>query len=296
MHLTYRTTRLIVPLVVATVTMIVAPAVASAETDTVTVTEVATALRGVENSGLVADAIPSTTDINSASISALNGMMADIPKDPEMGVSLAAEGVGSVTIDLPNAQSSQDAKRLPDGIIVYPGSDGSANAVIPTENGVQMLTTIAAADAPTRYDYGVSVPAGGRIVLLDGAASVVDGQGEVVLSVPRPWAKDAHGVAVPTHFEVDGTTLTQVVEHSVGDYAYPVVADPVWLVGIVVVAVVLLRWAVTVCGLGYLSGAAQEAFFHGWVWQRVRQAGREGCVWGLLTGGAGGVARMLIKR
>jgi len=276
--------------------MIVAPAVASAETDTVTVTEVATALRGVENSGLVADAIPSTTDINSASISALNGMMADIPKDPEMGVSLAAEGVGSVTIDLPNAQSSQDAKRLPDGIIVYPGSDGSANAVIPTENGVQMLTTIAAADAPTRYDYGVSVPAGGRIVLLDGAASVVDGQGEVVLSVPRPWAKDAHGVAVPTHFEVDGTTLTQVVEHSVGDYAYPVVADPVWLVGIVVVAVVLLRWAVTVCGLGYLSGAAQEAFFHGWVWQRVRQAGREGCVWGLLTGGAGGVARMLIKR
>lgn len=34
---------------------------------------------------------------------------------------------------------------------------------------------------------------------------------------------------VPTHYEVHGSTLTQIVDHTGGRFAYPVVADPVWL-------------------------------------------------------------------
>ena len=41
-----------------------------------------------------------------------------------------------------------------------------------------------------------------------------------------PWAKDANGQDVPTHYEIDGTIVTQIVEHKGDDVAYPVVADP----------------------------------------------------------------------
>lgn len=35
---------------------------------------------------------------------------------------------------------------------------------------------------------------------------------------------------IPTHYVVNGNTLTQIVEHtSVPNVAYPVVADPFWL-------------------------------------------------------------------
>lgn len=43
--------------------------------------------------------------------------------------------------------------------------------------------------------------------------------------IDASWALDANGKPVPTHYEVNGTTLTQVVEHAAGT-AYPVVADP----------------------------------------------------------------------
>lgn len=49
------------------------------------------------------------------------------------------------------------------------------------------------------------------------------------LGVATPWATDANGQSIPTHYETDGTSLTQVIEHnSVANVAYPVVADPIY--------------------------------------------------------------------
>ena len=44
----------------------------------------------------------------------------------------------------------------------------------------------------------------------------------------RPWARDANGAEVPTHYEITGTTLTQIIDHRMEPYAYPIVADPFW--------------------------------------------------------------------
>lgn len=47
--------------------------------------------------------------------------------------------------------------------------------------------------------------------------------------IAAPWARDATGRAVPTRYEIRGSTLVQVVEHRGGNVSYPVVADPsVW--------------------------------------------------------------------
>ncbi|MFF3432003.1 hypothetical protein [Streptomyces sp. NPDC002602] len=211
--------------VMTTAMMLAAPTMASADGgDTVTTSEVAAALNTTDagNGDLVAEPVKAFVDTDSAAIITKDGTTTDVPKDPEKGVSL-----GSVNVGLPNADEAKDAKRLSDGTVVYPGTDGSAQAVIPTGTGVQMLTTIANVDAPTRYDYKVGVPDGGKVTIDGhGNAAVLNGDNTLALVVPAPWAKDADGTAVPTHFETDGTTLTQVVEHASNNYAHPVVADP----------------------------------------------------------------------
>jgi hypothetical protein len=72
---------------------------------------------------------------------------------------------------------------------VYPGTDGSSNAVIPTNGGVQMLTTITGAEAPTRYDYKIDLPKGGRVELTPDSTGngvvVFDGAGSPVFRIPR---------------------------------------------------------------------------------------------------------------
>lgn len=262
--------------VIATGALVALPSSAAADTGaTVTSSEIAAALGSTDasNGGLVQEPVPSTTDADSAAIVRRENTTIEAPKDPEDGVSLQGDGAPSVTIDLPNADASKDAVRLKDGTVAYPGTDGSAQAVIPTDGGVQMLTTIANADAPTRYDYKVGVPDGGRVELLpDNAGAVVnDGNGNPVVVVPAVWAKDANGTAVPTHFETDGKTLTQVVNHTSGNYAYPVVADPFWLAPIVV-------WKIVRCGFGAYIGWISSA---GWKWYQRAVMLIGGCILGI---------------
>ena len=49
-----------------------------------------------------------------------------------------------------------------------------------------------------------------------GGATALNSKGETIAYADAPWAVDAKGTPVPTHFEVDGTTLYQVIEHADG--------------------------------------------------------------------------------
>jgi len=96
-------------------------------------------------------------------------------------------------------------------------------------SGERMLINIAELTAPTAYSFNVtgadliiSLP-DGSLALLDVAA---DDQVSLVGTIAAPWAHDATGAPVPTHFEVSGTTVTQVVEHRSGQYVYAITADP----------------------------------------------------------------------
>ncbi|WP_217239788.1 hypothetical protein [Streptomyces sp. AC555_RSS877] len=216
--------------VISASALVAMPNIAAADTgDTVSASEIASALGNTDrkNGSLVEEPVPSKTDADSAAVVSQNGTSIEVPKDPENGVSLQGDGAPEISISLPEADASKDAVKLADGTVAYPGTN-SAQAVIPAKDGVQMLTTITNADAPTRYGYKVSVPGGGRVVVSpnNAGAVVLDGAGKPAAVVPAPWAKDTRGTAVPTHFETDGTTLTQVVQHASGSYGYPVVADP----------------------------------------------------------------------
>lgn len=58
--------------------------------------------------------------------------------------------------------------------------------------------------------------------------TLLDAEGEYPGGVAPAWAKDAEGQDVPIRYEIDGTTVTQVIEHTGDEVVHPVTADP-WL-------------------------------------------------------------------
>jgi hypothetical protein len=81
-------------------------------------------------------------------------------------------------------------------------------------------------NAPTSYSYEISAKEGATSLELSdgGGVSVLDADGNLVNSILPPWAKDATGADIATHYTISGNVLTQHVEHR--GATYPVVADP----------------------------------------------------------------------
>ncbi len=95
-------------------------------------------------------------------------------------------------------------------------------------------------EAATEYRFENAVPDGHTAELQpDGSVRFFDSDGNESGGIATPWALDADGEEVPTRYSLDGTTLVQAIDHE--DAAYPVVADPAWLVG--GAAVLLIRAA-----------------------------------------------------
>lgn len=152
----------------------------------------------------------------------------EVPVDPADGITLDGPDGVSLGIDLPNAILADSAVAEADGIVSYDNRDGSTTVpVVKNDGSVQITTVIDGPEAPTSYAYPLDVPAGASVVLdeVSGGAAVIGADGAWLAGVDPAWAKDATGAPVPTHYELSGTTLTQVVEHS-AEFAYPVVADP----------------------------------------------------------------------
>lgn len=102
-------------------------------------------------------------------------------------------------------------------------------------------------DAPDRFDYMITAAHDSELRLeLDGTVTILTADGEYAGGVAPAWAKDATGAAVPTHYEIDGSILTQVVEHTGAGLQYPVTADP-WLGGDLIAST---KWT-WVSGSGY---------------------------------------------
>lgn len=174
----------------------------------------------------------SAENLGMYSASSIVGTLQVLAKDGEQArvLSLTDEGEGELI--LPGGQT--DESWTEDGMAVVNTADmeNVDFVVVPTEDGsVRIHSSINEQAAPERYDYRFP---GVDVIILDEETrhaflfSEAEGEFEVVGAVEAPWAVDANGVAVPTYFEADGDTLTQVVEHADSNFAYPIVADPAW--------------------------------------------------------------------
>lgn len=149
-------------------------------------------------------------------------------------VSDLATGIES-QMTLPRTSGGNLVTTNNSGAVVTPSVEepNTAYAIHPTEEGnVRVESIIVNEDAPEEFDF--TFPGISRIEVYEeeGVAWLFsldeDGEEQLAGVVDAPWARDANGIAVPTHFKADGNTLTQVVEHRSGNFVYPIVADPNW--------------------------------------------------------------------
>jgi hypothetical protein len=93
-------------------------------------------------------------------------------------------------------------------------------------NGVRVILTMGSTASPTRYEFdlGESSDIVELSIAPNGGVQVSDTSDGDLGFIDPPWAMDANGDPVPTHYEIAGNQLVQAVEHH--GAAYPVVADP----------------------------------------------------------------------
>lgn len=155
----------------------------------------------------------------------VEGTETTVPTVANEGITLAGEL--TLTIGVPFAADAEDAQLLADGVVAYDNGNGSTTVpLVKTDGSVQIATIIQSEEAPTRYVYALGLP-DGVLAQLDESGQVVmlNDDGSFFAGITAAWATDADGAAVPTHYELSGSVLTQVVDHAEG-YTYPIVADP----------------------------------------------------------------------
>lgn len=131
-------------------------------------------------------------------------------------VELAASDVGVAlgsSTDVTISESGQYAT-VEDASVTY--------AVSHPEEGSTRFAAIL--DAPVKEQPQWTFDEGTQLLLLDnGTVSISDGE-NFIGGIDAPWAVDAEGRTLPTHYEIAGSTLRQVVDTT--GATFPVVADP----------------------------------------------------------------------
>lgn len=161
------------------------------------------------------------------------GVSTELPIDPTQKILLssAEDTSATIAITLPEEADVNPGVESGDGMVSYSSMKDSGVSVVaeaPDGNSVRLNTVLESAEAPNTLTYHLDLPDNAVLTLNeDGSIAALDGD-TWLAGVAAPWAKDANGNDLPTHYELVGNgSFSQVIETN-DTTAYPVVADP-WL-------------------------------------------------------------------
>lgn len=158
-----------------------------------------------------------------------------LPKDANDSIQItdSKDSSNNIQVSLPDKFSSK-ATAVGD-TAVYTGEDSSSNLGLQnTDNGFRALISINSAKASHDYSFNLDLPDGYKLIDASsienkangtGDIYIVDEEGVPVSMLQAPWAKDINGNAVPTHYVINGHTVTQVIDFDENNFV-PLVADP----------------------------------------------------------------------
>ena len=131
---------------------------------------------------------------------------------------------------LPDLHNNSKGVVSSDGSIIYPDNNEITDVAVQYFNdSARILTILNSFNSPTEYEYRVNLPVGGKIEKIEnGSVIIFNKKGDLIGGFASPWAIDANGKSIPTHYEIQGNIVIQIVEHLSDNTVYPVVADP-WL-------------------------------------------------------------------
>ncbi|HJZ38300.1 MAG TPA: hypothetical protein VJ204_18675, partial [Solirubrobacterales bacterium] len=148
-----------------------------------------------------------------------------IPQELGEGISLGGPEIELTVAGAPVGAPATDAEGQ---FAFYPEVAEDTDLIVaPTAQGVETLTDIRSADAPTRTTYDLALPEDAELIARQGGAEVLEG-GKTALLIPPPTAIDAAGNPVETELSVQGDSIAvkTTVDPST---AYPVLVDPNFL-------------------------------------------------------------------
>lgn len=154
------------------------------------------------------------------------GATTEFPRNATQPVKIASadDSVPDIVVTLPALEGATSALQADDGTAVYESEENATLAVQKLADGAtRFLAVLENSDAPDRYEYRFE---GTKLRLEADGSAVALVNGQVVAVIDSPWAYDADGISVPTHYEVHNDALVQVVAHARGNFSYPIVADP----------------------------------------------------------------------
>lgn len=121
---------------------------------------------------------------------------------------------------------------LPSGATLQPQPDGSIQVAAParveTVSDAEMARVTGEIDAvlgATPLDAPLTAEQSAALDRIRPAETTTEVVSQPIATIAPAWAVDAEGQSLPTRYEVQGSTLVQVVETS-SDTAFPVTADP----------------------------------------------------------------------
>ncbi|MGO1884698.1 MAG: hypothetical protein ACTH3G_04965 [Citricoccus sp.] len=174
--------------------------------------------------------------------------IATLPATSDEPVRILGSTDGALELGLPAMAEEAPDVETSDGTVVY---DSAANMDIAAQtlnSGILRIQTIVH-DRKDVHEFKYEVGGGYQLTeAADGSiwAYKFSSEGELHLyGAGKPWARDADGTDVDTHYEIRGNSLVQVVDPA-PDSVYPIVADPTW------------QWYLASYGAGFSKAETQD--------------------------------------
>lgn len=203
----------------------------SVSTDSLQVLQRVDSLTPSENE-LVLDHNSPLADVDGESLSVIDAEgQVDVPLDTAEPIVISDSGRPKVEISRPGAALSTE---ISPGVVAAKSGDSSTSiTALKGDGSVQLATIIESKEAPVSIamtsrclrSYGQRIPRWGNHSGF---------QGDLIGGFPAAWAKDFKGDSVRTWYEVQGTSVRQMVDHkNNSNIKYPIVADPAYARGMI---------------------------------------------------------------
>ncbi len=140
----------------------------------------------------------------------------------------------SVTRQSVAPDSASGVEQLPGVAVFLDTSENTSSVVLDLSTEEQtafaVLEVIDGPTGPQSFTYEMALPDGAVLVLREsGQVWLRTAGSEESQLLTAPWAYDADSRPVPVRYQVDGNSLTMLVDHDIeGQWSYPIVADPCW--------------------------------------------------------------------
>jgi len=149
----------------------------------------------------------------------------EIPESADQPIEVGDEGVA---IKLAGADEESVARSFGDenrlAFEVLPDTD---MLVSPIATGVEIFNLLRSENSPETLRFQVDMPAGAVLRADGGWGAEIVKDSEPISTIPKPIAVDAQGTDVPVDLQIEGDFLVLTVDHREGDYAMPILLDPI---------------------------------------------------------------------